>query len=747
MNAFRLLILAAALAPSCFPATLAVSTYFKDGFTPNAIASDAQGNIFIAGSAVIDPASGTFSAAVAKLNPQASQYVYLTYLDSASSDQVTAIAVDAAGNAYVTGWTTNPNFPVAGGSVGTTALGTPPTSAQDPRSYVTKLSPDGAVLFSVLIGGSVASAAQGIAITAKGQILVSGLATASGFPSTKGAYSVADSNGHWFLMELDPTASTVIFSATGIGGSSLVVDASGNIYLAGSSAGTDYPTTPGAYQTTIPQGGVCYGFCQSGFPGVSQHVTKVDPTGSTLLYSTGLNTSTGSSGDTANTGLAVDAAGNAYVTGTLLEADYPFTVTPPANYSGYLTKLNATGSALLFSIPVGGGGVALDSSGALYVGGIVSSYQPTLSFFNTSVAPIAPPAVFSWVPTPCWPDNIVALSAAYIVKVDPASGNPLDAQWIDGSAPGAVGITIADGVVWISGAASAPDVPFTPATLAPSTIDAASGSGAYIAAVNFVASATAAAAPSVACVMDAANLAHVRAVAGGQALSLFGENLGPSPGVPAPDGTDPAIAGVTVTFDGNPARLLYVSASQINVVVPQPALTAAGVPSSTVMQVSVNGALGIRRQFPLAASNFNLFANLSTTEISCASAVSYISSGVQPLAANAEGSVNTCANPAKLGSTVSFFVDGAGSANLPSPQLQASFGACSSAELNASPINSFVWKVTFPVPASLALCAFTYDLLSTQNSAPVTFTYFGAPVAPLELGTSQPLPMIVWVTQ
>src|SRR5580658_614156 len=107
MTTLRVCFLTALLAQYCIPANLAVSTYFKDGFTPTAIASDGQGNVFVAGSAVIDPVAQTTGVAVAKLDPKASQYLYLAYLDSAASDQVSAIAVDSAGNAYVAGWTTN----------------------------------------------------------------------------------------------------------------------------------------------------------------------------------------------------------------------------------------------------------------------------------------------------------------------------------------------------------------------------------------------------------------------------------------------------------------------------------------------------------------------------------------------------------------------------------------------------------------------------------------------------------------
>jgi uncharacterized protein (TIGR03437 family) len=752
----RILCFAAFFIQACFPANLAISTYFKSGFTPTAITSDAQGNILIAGAAVIDPVAETTGAAVVKINPSATQYLYLTYLDSAAADQVTGIAVDSAGNAYVSGWTVNPNFEAVGGG----SLGTAPTGSQDPRSFVTKLGPDGAVLFSVLIGGSVASQARGIAVTPQGQILVSGLALANGFPSTSGAYSVATSNGNWFLMELDPTASKMIFSATGIGGSSIAFDSTGNIYLAGSSTGTNYPTTPGAYQTTFVQGSYCFGFCQIGFPGVLQHVTKVDPAASKLIYSTGLNGQTGQIGNVANTGLAVDAAGDVFVTGMLLEAEYPFTVKAASTeYPGsYLSKLDPTGSSLLFSVPVGGGGVALDSSGSVYVGGIVSGYRLVLNGPGDETGPVAPPAIFSWVPQQCWSNNIVATNEAYVMKVDPASGNTLDGQWIDGSGPIAVGITIAGGNVWLTGSTPAADVPLTPLALLPANLGSGFATGAFLSAVNFSASSSSGT-PNIACVLDAANLEHVRAVGPNQAISIFGENLGPATGVAAPDGTDPSVAGVTVTINAEPAPLLYVSSTQINVLVPMPALLPTNnFPASLTVGVNVNGANSIERQFPFVLSNPNLFANLSATVGTCVGTI-ITNTGFQPLAQNADGSLNSCANPAKLGSTVSFFVDGAGGNTSVPLALVASIGECS-ATAYGSVIDGFVYKMETPLPSSLKSCA--VSSVSTPGavfSLPVTFSSNDTPVGPVyvippplqgpivDFTASQSMTMILWVTQ
>jgi uncharacterized protein (TIGR03437 family) len=759
------------------PANLAISTYLKDGFNPTAIASDSAGDVYLAGSAVIDPKSQTVSAVVAKLDPRASRYLYLIYFDSAANDHLSSIAVDSAGNAYIAGWTTNPNFPNAGG-----ALGAAPTSSTDTRAFVAKLGPDGAVVFSALIGGATAAQASGIAVTPQGRILVSGIASSSGFPYTSGAYSVAESTNQWFLMELDDGASQtgriqldagsagrnrkqnirprVIFSATGIGGNSIALDASGNIYLAGSAPGTDYPTTPGAYQTALVQGHTpCpTPACVTGVNGNLQHVTKVDPAASKLIYSTGLNDPTGAAGSTTNTGMAVDSAGNAYLTGTLLEAHYPFTVAASNNSSGYLTKLDPTGANVLFSIPVGGAGVQRDSSGAVYVGGVVSTYSPSVDLEIVSTTPLAPPPMFSWIPQQCWPDNITAISEAYVLKVGTTSGNVLDGQWIDGSALGAIGITLAGGNVWITGQTSGPDVPFSPGVLAPQNLGPGFLAGAYLSAAGFSGGVNTG--PAIACVLDGGNLTHVGPVAAYQLLSIFGTNLGPATGVAAPDGTDTSIAGVSITFDGAPAQLLKVSASQIDVLVPAPlppsTQAAAALPPARVMQLTVNG-VTIQRQFPHTVSNLNLFADLSSNPYS-----GVIGIGFQPVAMNADGSENSYANPAKYGSTVSFFMHGAGGDTFGFQPLQRLLNVqafvynCPATVTNASLINSFIYQVDVTLPTSLLPCSQYYSNM-TENSFFLTFSYNGNTVGPLFVPfsnggpvinlPSEAMPMTVWVTK
>jgi len=684
------------LASHTYAANLSYSAYLKDGFTPRSMVADAQGNLYLSGVMITDTAAGTTSAVVAKLNPQASAFLYFVYLDSAASDNVTGIAVDSAGNAYVTGSTSNPNFPTTGGT-----LATPPANAQDSRTFLTKLGPNGAIAFSILVGGSVASGANAITLTPEGQILLTGSAS-SGFPVTAGAYQASDGNGHPYLMEVDASGSSLIFSAFGIGGSSIALDPSGNIYVSGSTTLLDYPTTPGAYQTTFAPAYICGGLCQIGFAGNQQYLTKVNPAGSQLIYSTGINSTTAyRSTSTTNTGLAVDAVGNAYVTGVIDGGDYPFTVAPPANSPyefGFLTKIDAAGANLLYSIPAGGGGVRVDSSGGVYLAGTVTSLYsgPGLTVPTNAVTP---PASLSWLPSACLPNNLTGSGQTYAMQLDPTSGTVLDTQWIDGGALSAVAMTLASGKAWAVGTAQSASVVMTPGALTPAGLTLGNLVGTYLSGVDFTQSAGSG--PQIACLLDAGNLLHSGPIAANQLLTIMGSNLG-------------ADTGVSVTFDGNLAQLLYSSPLQINLVVPATVSQA----KSTVVQVTVNGAASATRQLPVIASNPELFADTSQAT-AC-------NTGLAPLALNSDGSRNSCQNPAKLGSVISFFVHG----NPPCLCFDAAFGEVSAPVVNVVSLTSYLTRVDVQLPNSYA-SASGYG--SVEGDFQFTLRVNGAAVGPFPI--------------
>ena len=430
---------------------------------------------------------------------------------------------------------------------------------------------------------------------------------------------------------------------------------------------------------------------------------------------------------------------------------YPFTVTAPDNPTGYLSKLDAAGANLLFSVPVGGGGVQLDAAGSVYVGGTISDVNSFLELTPTPAMPFVP-AVFSWVPQPCVPNNNAAVAAAYLIKLDAATGNQQDGQWIDGSAPGATGITLAGGKVWITGPTPAPDVPFTPGVLAPTGLGPGFLEGAYVAAADFRGGVNTG--PAIACVLDSGNLTHVGALASFRLISVFGANLGPATPAAAPPGGLPSLGGVSVTFDGNPAQLLYASASQINVVTP-PSPGTAPLQGQTVMQLATDGA-NLQRQFPLTLTALNLFADLSVNQLSCGNTPT--ASGFQPVATNPDGSLNSCTNPARYGSTISLYAHGVGYFGPTPPQqllnLQATVGNCSAAVTSTTLVDEFVYKVNVSLPASALPC---WESFPGVGYFPVTLSYNDMPVGPLAVPADlagpvlsftppgQPLQMIVWV--
>jgi len=650
----------------------------RDNFTPKAIAADSSGNIYVAGNAVIDPASGQITALVVKLNPQGTQYLYVRYLGGSVNDSANAVAVDSAGNAYVAGATASPDFPVtAGGN-----LGTPPTSRSDQRSFVAKLDPTGNVVFSDLLGGSAASAAQALAVNAARQVIVSGASSTAGFPTTSGAYNVASSANHPYLLELDPTGTKAVFSAIGIGGSAMALDAAGNIYVAGTTYLLDYPTTPGVYQPAFPAFSVCSSpSCLGGSQGPNQYVTKVDPTGSKLIFSTALS----GKAQTTNAGLAIDAAGNVYVTG-YAGPSYPFTVSvPPAQVvipflvSGYpfLSKLDPAGQTLLFSVPVGGAGVQADAAGNLYVAGGVG-FPNSIFVVQSNLSALAN------VPAPCLPSiegegpgtSQSIHSSLYASQVDAASGDLRGVQFIGGSSLTASGTAIIGSALWIAGVAALPDFAFTSGALLSSNLSPTQTTGAYLGAVDFSQPQPPAGTPQIACIVDSAALAPVGLAARYQLLTIFGTGLGPATGAGAGEMTN-SLGGVTVSFTGAGtfnAPLLYVSSSQINFAVP----LLGNDQSAGTMTVNFNGQNSAARRIPLTYANPSVFV---------AQPPSANSLGVVALALNSDGSVNSATNPTPLGSTLSVFVNGL------AEYFQATY--------QTAPINGGLgWTVTGIIPST-----------------------------------------------
>jgi Bacterial Ig-like domain (group 3)/Beta-propeller repeat len=219
-------------------------------------------------------------------------------------------------------------------------------------------------------------------VDSSGYAYVTGGTDSTNFPTTAGAFQTTLNGGagNAFLTKVNTTGSALVYS-TYLGGNSLdqgngiAVDSSGNAYVVGTAQSSNFPVTPGAFQTTCAGGGDFLN-CWDAF------VTEMNPSGSALVYSTYL----GGSWDDWGYGIAIDSAGNTYVTGTTTSGNFP-TLMPlqPSNggpfESGdaFVAKLSPGGSALIYSTYLGGSGydqgsgIALDSSGNAYVTGSTSS--------------------------------------------------------------------------------------------------------------------------------------------------------------------------------------------------------------------------------------------------------------------------------------------------------------------------------------------------------------------------------------
>jgi hypothetical protein len=357
----------------------------------NAIAVDGSGNAYVTGytqSEEYDVTPGAFQTIyggwadvfVTKLNATGTALVYSTYIGRFPDDYGTAIAVDGSGNAYVTGYTLSVDYPVTPGAFQTTNGGYKDV-------FVTKLNATGTdLVYSTYIGGSDDEVGFGIAVDGSGYAYVTGVTDSPDYDVTPGAFQTTKGGGaDVFVTKLNATGTALVYS-TYIGGSrddegyGIAVDGSGNAYVTGVTDSPDYDVTPGAFQTTK-------GILEDVF------VTKLNATGTALVYSTYIG---GSNWDQGNA-IAVDGSGYAYVTGYTSSTDYD--VTPGAfqttNGGGrdvFVTKLNATGTALVYSTYIGGSGedrgnaIAVDGSGNAYVTGYTGStdYDVTPGAFQTT---------------------------------------------------------------------------------------------------------------------------------------------------------------------------------------------------------------------------------------------------------------------------------------------------------------------------------------------------------------------------
>ena len=370
--------------------------------------------------------------------------VYSTYLGGFGADGGFAVAVDATGSAYVTGETPSSNFPTTTGAFDTTVNG-------GSDAFVTKLDPSGsALIYSTYLGGGALDRGLGIALDTVGNAHVTGLTFSTSFPTTPGAVDTTlGGNFDAFVTKLDATGATLVYS-TYLGGSGddagfgIAVDAAHNAHITGLTRSADLPTTAGAFDTTF-----------SGFE--DAFVMKLNPTGSAPpVYSTYLG---GSSGQNRGHAIAVDVAGSAYVTGMTSSTAFPTTpgAFDPTHNGGFLdafvTKLDASGSTLVYSTYLGGGGsdegkgIDVSAAGEAYVTGVADSTN-----FPTT------PAAFD--------TTFNGAGDAFVTKLSPSGSAPLVYSTYFGGTAFEEGLGLAvdgNGNPYITGRTNSTDLPTTPA--------------------------------------------------------------------------------------------------------------------------------------------------------------------------------------------------------------------------------------------------------------------------------------------
>jgi hypothetical protein len=375
--------------PMTIDPVLSYSTYLGGSGNDEGygIAVDGAGNAYLTGYTVAtnfptknprQPANGGLrDAFVTKLNATGSGLVYSTYLGGSGNDVGQGIAVDGAGNAYVTGSTGSANFPVA--NAYQTGLG----GTSD--AFVAKLNTGGsALLYSTYLGGSSGEEGRGLAVDGAGNAYVAGwTASAGDFPHTPGAFQTAGHGTDAFAAKLATTAAgpASLAYSTYLGGTDydkafgIAVDNAGSAYVTGSTQSADFPF--GALPSLQPgHGGGQY----------DAFVTKVNAAGSALDYSTYL----GGLGTDIGNAIAVDTAtGEAYVLGSTTSANFPVMNAYQSGYAGggdaFVARLSATGSSLVYSTYLGGGGwdggdylnpdagIAVDAAGNAYVTSFTTS--------------------------------------------------------------------------------------------------------------------------------------------------------------------------------------------------------------------------------------------------------------------------------------------------------------------------------------------------------------------------------------
>ncbi len=603
----------------------AYTTFIGADYAPARIVTDAAGNTYVAGRRLFQVFLPTFSAPVGlsdafvtKLDPSGA-VLFTATIGGKVNDEVRGLALDPAGNIYLAGSTTSPNFPLRN-----------PLQSEPGGGFLVKLGPDGSrLIYSTYFGGTRAtSAVNAITADASGNAYVTGTTFARDFPQTEGLRYALIGLGEGpgavsgaFVTKISAAGDRILYSgliaSSGMicGGSTcflstkfnvgvgIGLDSAGNTYIAGNTNTISLPTTPGAF---APQG-------------IGAFAAKVNAAGSALVYLTYLGTTSymnqpfpPSAANTVNA-LAVDSAGNAYLAGRTTDARFPATrgvyqpafsgpgapslISPQPPSDAFVAKLNPDGSSLVWATYLGGPAaesataVAVDLTGNVWMVGTTASPD----FPNSN----------GW-----------SSGSDFVVGLNPEGAALLySARFPADTASGAMTVdsTGAVHVTGLSGLVSALEPRQPPAMF-----------------IGYI--------------VNAAGSLPSGRIAPGEILSIFGPGIGPAtPATAALDSSGRvtrSLAGAQVFFDDLPAPLLYVSSNQINVVAPF------GLASKTSARVRV--AFGGARSPDFPAVVFPTEPQVFRNAMGYAAAL------------NEDGSLNSPDRPARAGSVVTIWATGTG---------------------------------------------------------------------------------------
>jgi uncharacterized protein (TIGR03437 family) len=640
-------------------------------------AVDSAGNIYLTGAisfstwpvtpgAAPAPSAGfgPSNALLMKVNATGTQVLYSTYFGGIDGEIGAAVAVDAQGNAYVTGVTDSRDFPTTQGAFRPTVPPASPSVADFADCFVTKFNAAGsAIVYSTYLHGTGNDGCTSIAVDGQGNAYVTGGTDSNNYPTTEGAFQTSYRLGvetqryDVFVTKLNAAGSQLAYS-TFVGGggndfaTSIAVDGAGNAYVTGTTtSSSNFPLTQGAADTSYGGHGGNLQWTRWG----DAFAFKLNPAGTQMVYSTYI----GGNLDDLAFSIAVDGQGAAYVAGNTLSPDFPTTAAAfQRTYGGaggepllnagdaFVTKIAPDGRSFAYSTYLGGSQddralqIAVDAAGnASVVGNTLSANFP-----------VTPDALQRTDRTSATAPTRVRMGSGFLAQLNAAGSSVTYATYLGGTSHdwlNGVGVT-ADGSVIVTGTTNSADLPVT----------AGVHQRQFFGGLDnwrplgdlFVARFGAEAQPSIAGVSNAAS--YVTGLAPGMIAVMAGTNIGPenlqTARLDAQGRVATTLAETQVLVSNRPAPLVYASARQTSFIVPYE--TAAGANAQIV--AVYKGVRSPAFSAPVVAANPGVF--------------SANSSGTGPGAIlNQDNSFNTAQNPAEKGSIIVFFLTGEGQTDPP----------------------------------------------------------------------------------